>query len=68
MGYEHLEHDGNEDFAEYETRGDKPKEEPIAFSSEQSELELELQEEARLAKEQEEWLNFNNPALWDGEI
>lgn len=65
MGYEHLEHDGNEDFAEYETRGNKEHENLFPVSEpEPTEDELEEQK----AKLQKEWLSLENPALWEGDF
>lgn len=66
MSLKNLEHDGNEDFLKVnETFPDRKKD---AIKKEKNEIRAEEAEEKAIEKQQEEWMSFNNPFLWDGEI
>ena len=66
MPLKHLEHDGNEDFEELNVTNKKQANITDAIKEIINDDEREREEE--LARLQEEWMNPNNPALWDGEI
>ena len=64
MGFKNLEHEGDEDFLEQAItkRNDTNK------ISKNIEERRQKEESQQREKDQARWLNFNNPALWDGEI
>lgn len=62
MPYEHLEHEGDEDFSDYLVRGEL-KRQPIVPTEKEK-----LPKDKRLEKEQEAYMDWNNPLLWEGDI
>lgn len=62
--YDELEHEGNEDF-NYSNRA-KVKTQTVLKTARQTDSNKEKNEE--LERKQKEYLNIDNPALWDGDI
>lgn len=64
MGFKNLEHEGDEDFLEQDiTKRNEVNKISTAIDKRRKEEESQQRE-----TDQTRWLNFNNPALWDGEI
>ncbi len=64
MGFKNLEHEGDEDFLEQAITKRNETNKIDALITKQRKKEESKQQETDQAR----WLNFNNPALWDGEI
>ena len=64
MAFKNLEHNGDEDFLEQDiTKRNESNKLSDAIEKRRSKEDAQRKEQ-----DQSRWLNFNNPALWDGEI
>jgi len=64
MPFKDLEHEGNENFEKGRISNREDVREVQLLKKKQS----EDAKEEELEKKQQQWLYFDNPALWDGEI
>lgn len=62
MPFKDLEHEGDEDFDAFSVRRSVKKEKKEKIK------QRKLTAEERLEDEQKEYMNINNPLLWDGDI